>query len=137
MTLTELYNKAKADGLINPATECDVDWDTVCDYFDVVKSETSRQQVTMGLNAGSMMRSNQMTLTELRIWHWERVESHRASQRKYEQLLKSGDPAKFYNERKVADHNRYANFHIKCVQALNDVLATTVHQDIATAKEKK
>lgn len=78
-----------------------------------------------------------MTLTELRIWHWGRVESFRRSQRRYEHRLETGQQAKFYDARLAAAHNRNANFHIKCVQALNDVLDTTVFQDIEAIKEKK
>lgn len=81
------------------------------------------------------MKVERMTLKDLRIWHWERVESHRKSQRKYEHEIECGHPAHFYNERKVADHKRNADFHLKAVQALNDILATTVFQDIEKRKE--
>jgi hypothetical protein len=78
-----------------------------------------------------------MTLTELRIWHWERVVSHRKSQNKYEVLVMQNHRNKFYNERQVAAHKRNAAFHIECVQALNDLFETTVHQDMAGMKGKK
>lgn len=77
---------------------------------------------------------NNITIADLRIWHWKCVESHRKSQRGYEQMLQGDHPARFYHTRQRDNHERQANFHLKAVQALNDILDTTVFQDIENRK---
>lgn len=70
-----------------------------------------------------------MTLRELREWHWMRAMAARKAARKYE-----AQPPSRYATNQANMNNGRANFHIRCVQALNDVPElqnTTAEQDCA------
>lgn len=78
-------------------------------------------------------------LRELRMWHWYKVTSNRAQERNHEARAtayraSNGDPnianalAK-REDRKAAFYKKTADFHIKAVQALNDVVPGTAEGD--------
>jgi broad specificity polyphosphatase/5'/3'-nucleotidase SurE len=139
MTLEELHkwHKDKFALFRNLAFSAANSHDAPCRKSEIRKLHKVadfHQHAIWKLNVSSGKGMN-MNLTQLRIWHWKRVESHRNSQRRYEHKMENGDSAVFYNQRKIADHKREADFHLKCVQALNDVLETTVHQDLQKRKQ--
>lgn len=74
-----------------------------------------------------------MNLKELRMWHWRQVLDYRRAAREIE---KSADQQTHVHRRDsklevAAAHNKLANFHIGCVQVLNDYLPGTAEQDCA------
>lgn len=81
-----------------------------------------------------------MSCREVRMWHWQRVMNYRATARKHmaqiDLMEKEGKGQKAI--RNVASLARQANgradFHLKCVQAMNDIpslLGTTAEYDCA------
>lgn len=68
-----------------------------------------------------------MTLKELRIWHWKKVLS--ARKRADQKRTISKTPTGHYASEAI-QADRLANFHLGCVQALNDVLPGTAQQDM-------
>ncbi len=68
------------------------------------------------------MALEQMTLRKLRVWHWEQCLKYRKASQD-----KSISTSKFLR------YNKRANFHIGCVQSMNDIpelIGTTAEQDL-------
>jgi hypothetical protein len=73
-----------------------------------------------------------MTLRELRVWHWERAVGYRKAANKYDRDHEKHG-SKYAQQQAKANHGR-ANFHIKAVQAMNDIpelQGSTAEQDCA------
>jgi len=81
-----------------------------------------------------------MTLRELRMWHWGFVVSNRRSARAAEQkLAQTADRDRIkraYYIGQVTNYHNKANFHLKAVQALNDVVDGTAEADFAATAQK-
>lgn len=61
-----------------------------------------------------------MTLTELRVWHWRRAMASRQRADSFEKHLEKKPDSRWCASQMRAAH-RKANFHLRAVQALNDV----------------
>lgn len=83
-----------------------------------------------------------MTLKELRMWHWKTLVRLRAQQNKHEQIAANwlvADKKLGYNNKAISarslktasNYQKQANFHMKAVQALNDVVPGTAEEDCA------
>lgn len=69
-------------------------------------------------------------LRKLRMWHWRMALSARRNQEKHEQAAElPRNPNKTYNATRARYHKRIADFHIRAVQALNDVVDGTAERD--------
>lgn len=68
-------------------------------------------------------RGHPLTLRELRLWHWRRAMSSRKAADKYR-----GQDSRFAMSQTKQNDAR-ADFHIKAVQALNDVVPGTAEYD--------
>lgn len=70
-----------------------------------------------------------MTLRDLRVWHWFQSQRLRKLQREQEKKAETR-PRNAYQHRRAAKyHENNANHHLAAVQALNDVVEGSVHQD--------
>lgn len=75
-----------------------------------------------------------MTLRALRLWHWRKVLSYRATATAAEQRVESwentnrGKVNRWARNRAKAAHQK-ANWHLGAVQVLNDVVDGTAEQD--------
>lgn len=78
-----------------------------------------------------------MTLRKLRLWHWNKTKSFREVERRQYAIALSweqknptfGQCTCARNKMRAAKRN--ANFHLGCVQALNDVVSGYAEQDEA------
>lgn len=83
-----------------------------------------------------------VTIRDLRMWHWRKVVTHRSNAERFEkhsrECLAAGTHKKNelrHPDRQARINHRIANFHLKAVQALNDVpelRSTTAEQDLST-----
>jgi hypothetical protein len=84
------------------------------------------------MRSGSIPTSELSSLRMLRLWHWRKAMSARRSENKHvaeaERYEAMGRVANFDRHR-AGNDGRRADFHIKAVQLLNDVVPGTAEED--------
>jgi hypothetical protein len=70
-----------------------------------------------------------MTLKELRMWHWKKVLSKRASAGFHETMYKTSPAGVAFHKHRARQDCASANFHINAVQTLNDLLPETTAEE--------
>lgn len=94
------------------------------------------------MRPNSIMTKQLDSLRLLRLWHWRKVEGNRGNARSYEKEAERqraahpGSPVAGNHATKLAKraHGK-ADFHLKAVQLLNDVVSGTAEEDArGTAK---
>lgn len=71
-------------------------------------------------------------LRDLRLWHYKECLRLRKIEKFYLTTIEKGGPRSFINEAKKLSKDFYnsANFHLKAVQLLNDVVDGTAENDM-------
>jgi hypothetical protein len=71
-------------------------------------------------------------LIDLRIWHWEQVLELRAKANRIREFAKGGQILTSRKRLDILEFDNAANFHLKCVQILNDCFPqhTTAERDL-------
>ncbi|QYW02184.1 hypothetical protein CPT_Sonora_083 [Stenotrophomonas phage Sonora] len=76
---------------------------------------------------------NLVSLGDLRLWHWRAAMSARHHQLGHERdrdfMIKNKDKVPKSLDRLIDSNKQKADFHIKAVQALNDVVPGTAEAD--------
>lgn len=80
-------------------------------------------------------------LRVLRLWHWRKVVGNRTNQRMYEEEARrqrdkypDKPAASKYSVKKAKQAGGLADFHLKAVQFLNDVVPGTAEDDASVAE---
>lgn len=89
-----------------------------------------------------------MTLKEVRMWHWREAMRYRGQQHRYEKMAldQTNSPtaashvSRMYQRKftkTAVDYERKADFHIRCVQAMNIHFTSTAEADCAAQPHLK